>query len=467
MVFTPAPETGKPLMTEDTRIAQLIAAVEAMKKGGFHFEAPGGGDGIARLGRGLEDLARALAVKNEEMEKIEEITRKINAGLVLDDVLNYAYEAFRSIIPYDRIGFSLIEEKHQMVRARWARSEAPELKISKGYFAPLKGSSLERIIETGEPRILNDLEAYSREHPHSDSTRRIVEEGMRSSLTCPLIAMDKPIGFMFFSSMKAGTYRDAHVEIFREIAGQMAVIAEKSRLYEQLLELNSVKNKFLGIAAHDLRNPLAVIKGYAGLFLDGLAGPLTDTQRQFLANMNKICQTMLTLVNDLLDVSAIEAGEIRLDLRETDLAAFLEEICAFHKLLAKGKRIELKLEVSAGLPVVPMDPDRVTQIVTNLVSNAIKFSRPESVVVLRASAARGAAEISVEDQGPGIPENELPKIFNYFSRTSVRPTAGEASTGLGLAIVKRMVEAHGGRIWVESSVGKGSKFTFQIPLAAK
>jgi signal transduction histidine kinase len=148
------------------------------------------------------------------------------------------------------------------------------MEITKGYDAPLQGSSLQTIIETKQPRILNNLEEYLKEHPLSDSTQKIVREGVRSSFTCPLIAMGKPIGFLFFSSNKPNTYDKTHQELYMQIANQLSVIVEKSRYLQQLLESNKLKNKFLGMAAHDLRNLLTAISGYIELFLSNGLGEL-------------------------------------------------------------------------------------------------------------------------------------------------------------------------------------------------
>lgn len=448
----------------DPRIPRYREAAVAMRAGQFGIEVPvEPEDEVAQLGRALIALDRSLETRFEELRTLVRLTEKINSGLVLDDILNHVYEWFRSIIPYERIGFSLLGDDGRVVRARWARSEASEMRIGAGYEAPLEGSSLQRILETGQPRILNDLEAYLREHPDSDSTRRIVEEGMRSSLTCPLIVMGTPTGFMFFSSMWPNTYKDVHVELFRQIAGQLAMIVEKGRLYQQLLDLNDLKNKFLGIAAHDLRNPIGVVKSYLALFLGGFLGQVSEAHKKIMETMNRTCEAMLALIDDLLDVSAIESGKLELQLKEVDLGQYLHECHASNKLLAEAKSIELKLDLAPALPKVVMDPSRINQVVNNLITNATKFSLPQTAITLRARAVGEEVEVSVADQGQGIPPEELPKMFTAFGRTSVRPTAGEKSTGLGLAIVKRMVEAHGGRIWVESKVGEGSIFTFTLP----
>lgn len=405
-----------------------------------------------------------MSTREEELGVLLHITEKINAGLVLDEVMNYTYEALKQTIPYERIGFSLLENDGRELRARWARSEASELKITKGYVASMEGSSLENIIRTGRPRILNDLVAYLGNHPSSDSTQRIVAEGMRSSLTCPLVALGKPIGFIFFSSMRTNTYQDAHVRFFQEIAGQLALTAEKSRLYEQLVELNDQKNKFLGIAAHDLRSPIGVIKGYADLMADGLLGQAPSAYKEPLEAIIRHCRKMLDLISDLLNVSAIESGKLDLRLKNTDLRSYLQESHKANGLLAQAKSIELVLDVPPELPELRMDPDRIDQVINNLVMNAIKFSEPNTKIFLKAVRLEKAVAISVTDQGQGIPAAELPLLFSFFGKTTVRPTGGESSTGLGLAIAKRLVEAHRGMIWVESQRGKGSTFTFTLPI---
>lgn len=402
--------------------------------------------------------------REKELRTLLCITHQINAGLTVEEVLDHAYRTLHAIIPYDRIGFSLLEENNTILRSYWACSKMPEIRIGKNYFAAMKGSSLEKVLQTQEPRILNDLEAYLRDHPDSKSTRDIVEEGMRASLTCPLIASGKPIGFLFFSSKEPCKYQNAHVELFQEIAGQVALTLEKSRLYEQIVRFNELKNQFVGMAAHDLRSPIAVIQGYANLLNGGFMGPLEDSQKESIRIMGRLCDKMLVLINDLLDVSAIESGRLVLECQETDLKAYLERNAREGALLAKAKSIEFSAEIPADLPKVWMDPNRIDQVLNNLMTNAIKFSSPQSRIILRVVPAEGVVAISVADQGQGIPPEEISKMFQYFGRTRVTPTAGEKSTGLGLAIAKRLVEAHRGKITVESQPGQGSTFTFTLPI---
>lgn len=189
-----------------------------------------------------ESLRDRLRQREEEFARLLRITERINQGVMLEEVLEFLYAEMQQVIPYDRIGFSLIDRPRGAVVARWARSDRP-MSLKTGYEAPLTGSTLERIIETMEPRIINDLEAYLREKPGSESTRLIVDEGIRSSLTCPLIVRGKPVGFVFFSSVDKGTYSKVHVTFFQQIAGQLATIVEKGRLYSELAQQKAITER--------------------------------------------------------------------------------------------------------------------------------------------------------------------------------------------------------------------------------
>jgi diguanylate cyclase (GGDEF)-like protein len=222
---------------DDARISLYRDAVEALRKGQLDVHIPvGDPDEVSELGEALRELAQTLKAQSEQSAMLAKITQRINEGLLLDEVLDQIYENFFSLIPYDRIGLALLEENQATVRSFWARSEATQIKLPLGYSAGLAGSSLEGIIRSGQPRILNDLIAYLKDHPDSDSTRRIVAEGMRSSLTCPLVVKRQPVGFIFFSSMKKSTYSEAHQELFMQITDQLAMTLEKGRIYQELVD---------------------------------------------------------------------------------------------------------------------------------------------------------------------------------------------------------------------------------------
>jgi len=192
-------------------------------------------DAIGRLTRVLQDLSWFVEDRFNELHALLELTHEINQGLLLDEVLDKAYGTLQSVLPYNRLSVALLEHDGKLLRARWARADYPEIILDRGYAGLMKGSSLQGILASGEPRIINDLSAYLHLHPNSESSRIMVAEGIRSSLTCPLISIGKPIGFMFFASRTPDTYKGLHVEVFNLIAGHLSVMVEKSNLYQQIL----------------------------------------------------------------------------------------------------------------------------------------------------------------------------------------------------------------------------------------
>lgn len=448
-----------------TDYLKLRDATRALIDGDFRQakvpELPG--RSLAQLSAAIDELGQTLERSYEENRKIAELTREINSGLVLDEILDHLYDSFRQIIPYDRIGVALIDHERGKVVAQWARSEYPRVKIVQGFSAHLAGSSLEAVMITGRPRVLNDLEAYLETKPESHSTRLIVEEGIRSSLTCPLAAYGKSLGFIFFSSCEKGTYRELHVDLFMRIADQLASILEKGELYQRLLELDSLKSRFLGMVAHDLKNPISVVGLYADLLGRGDLGLLSEEQQDALVEIRKALGDMQHLVEELLDIRSSETGHLELRLGWEAAADPLLTAVESHRPVAGAKKIEVVVEVDESIGEVRIDRRRLEPAIGNLLSNAIKFSVPGSQVEARMRGFEDTFEIEVIDQGMGIPATELDHIFDEFYRGTNRPTADERSSGIGLYIVRRIVEAHGGQISVESIVGQGSSFVIRLP----
>jgi signal transduction histidine kinase len=463
-------------------IRQCSEAVRRLGQGDYRVDLPEAPDEmLAVLGRALQGLARRLERQAHQWERLNQLTSRLNAGLLLDDILDEVYRDFRDVIPYNRIGLALLEQEGHILRTYWARSDQPVMKIDRGYAAPMAGSSLEKVLDTGQPRILNDLLDYLAKKPSSASTRLIVAEGIRSSLTCPLVANGNPVGFIFFSSVEKNTYASVHVDLYESISGQLSVIVEKGHLASELAaqktaiedqnaelrRLNELKNTFLGIAAHDLRSPIGYIQTATDLLLDKSAWSSKEEWQaylnEFLQSLGDQTRHILALLEDLLDVSVIESGRLTLKLEVVEVGDFLREVVSRHVPIAAQKGTRVALD-GAPAGAVSADPNRLTQVMDNLIANAIKFSPPGSAVQVSAQRDKSSWRVQVKDQGPGITEADRERLFQSFSRLSALPTAGEKSTGLGLAITRRVVEAHGGQIGVDSSPGQGSTFWFTLPV---
>ncbi len=454
----------------DERIAKLNKIIEAVKSGNVSIHIPiDGDDEIAELSRNLIGLANFVEKKFKEIRIMSLVTQKINTGMVLDEVLNYAFDHFSEFIPYDRIGFSLIEQNGKKVRAYWAKSRATVMILGKGYSASLENSSLQKIIKTGQPRILNDLEEYLKEHPQSDSTQKVIAEGIRSSLTCPLIVLGKPIGFMFFSSMQKNTYQNVHLDLFVQIAGEFSVIVEKSRLYDELLQkneelrkLDELKTNFVSTVSHELRTPLTIIKEGVSQILDGILGPVVEKQQRSLTMVNRSCDRLMAIINDLLDISKLEAKKVRLNKEDIDVVGLLNDVALSFELRVAEKGLALKLECPKGPIKIEIDPGRMTQVFTNFIGNSLKFTQTGSIAVGFVEEL-DTINFWVRDTGCGISEEDMKKVFDRFEQFGRQAGAGARGTGLGLSICKEIIHLHGGEVWMESKLGQGTTINFSLP----
>ena len=241
------------------------------------------------------------------------------------------------------------------------------------------------------------------------------------------------------------------------------LMAEQRLLVDQLSKANAAKNRFLGMAAHDLRNPLASIRGLAEFLRDGVVGPLTVDQQDLVKTIHGASQEMLLLVNELLDVATIEAGELKIAPEPSDVVELVEKAVYLSNIEASKKHTRIVFS-SREQPVrCKFDPHKIRQVVNNLLSNAVKYSPPGSTIGVELGASDASITIAVRDQGPGIPESERHKLFKDFGRTSVMPTGGEKSTGLGLAICRKIVDAHHGTITAENLPERGCVFRVTLP----
>lgn len=249
----------------DERVRQYVSAVRAMQEGRFDWGAAvDAGDELGALGTELSKLAGVLRQRSAEAERLAQITEQVAGGLLFDDLLGRVFDAFRALIPYERMGCALLSEDSTRVTLAWARSEVGEMQLAVGYSAAMTSTGLTGALASGQPRVLNDLEAYLEQRPRSQATALMVAEGMRSSLACPLITQGKPVGFLFFSSASKDVYTEAHRAIFLRAAPPLSMLVENSRLYQQVYDMNLR----LVFAQHQLREQ-ATRDALTGLFNRG------------------------------------------------------------------------------------------------------------------------------------------------------------------------------------------------------
>lgn len=228
--------------------------------------------------------------------------------------------------------------------------------------------------------------------------------------------------------------------------------------------LNDEKNKLIGVAAHDLRNPIANIYAFSDLLLTGYSGKTDPKVLEIMNYIKLLSSNTLDMLEKLLDISQIESGTVSLSMQQKDYINFLKNHIALNQMFAEKKGITISFKPPKESLYLAFDEHYLTEVINNLLTNAIKFSYPDTEIIVNVNENKNYIKTEVKDNGPGIPENEQKKLFQYFQKTSVKPTAGEKSSGLGLAIAKKIVMEHDGTIGVESQPGKGSTFYYELPL---
>ena len=301
----------------------------------------------------------------------------------------------------------------------------------------------------------------------------LMRADVRALLAVPLLREDAIVGALMVRRAHAGTFGNSMIDLMQSFASQSALAIQNARLFQeiedksrQLETASQHKSQFLANMSHELRTPLNAILGYNELMQDGLYGELPSKTKEVLGRMEKNGKHLLGLINDVLDLSKIEAGQLALSLEKYSMQDIVHTVVSATESLAAAKQLPLNVEIADGMPNGRGDERRLTQVLLNLVGNAIKFT-DEGAIRIAARANNGIFAVEVADTGPGIPEAERGRIFEEFHQVDNSNTKKKGGTGLGLAIAKRIIELHRGRIWVESQVGRGSTFHFEVPVRAE
>jgi GAF domain-containing protein/DNA-binding response OmpR family regulator len=405
----------------------------------------------------------------QQLEIAAEVSRLATSTLETGTLLSRAVNLLRERFGFYHTAIYLLDDQGKYAVVREATGQ-PGLQMKEAKHSIAVGSRtiIGQVTENGKPYAALDTskDPFYRAYPNLPETR--------TQLGLPLKIGERMLGAMDIHASITNAFSPADISVLQSLADQVAVALDNARAYEverealkEMREVDRLKTQFLANMSHELRTPLNSIIGFSRVILKGIDGPITDLQNQDLTAIHNAGQHLLGLINDILDISRIDAGKMELAFEEVDLRNLIQSVASTALGLIHDKPIRLTQYIPDDLPLARADPIRTRQVMLNLLSNAAKFTESGSIVIeakLQTSPDNfPEIAISVSDTGSGIPADHFPKLFQEFSQVDASPTRRTGGTGLGLSICKRLVEMHGGRIWVDSILGKGSTFYFTVP----
>jgi len=449
------------------------AAVKAVEQGAQDYLIKGQVDGhlLARSLRYAIQRHRAeerLKERNRELLVLKKISETILGFLDLRSVIESILEEAMLSGSFDLGNVRLLDPS----------GETLEVAADRGYRDrqnALGHRRLSRAMESRQShfgeRIFNQscIEEHVQE---SGRFRTLKKEGVESFITVPVRASGDMLGIIQLASRTPRQFRPEEVNLLETIGNQMGVALQKAKLYEetrrQAVELeraNKMQADFAAMIAHDLRSPLVNIMGVVDVMMAGIFGDVTEEQKKWLLRLQANSRGLVDLVSDFLDVSKLESGYVDVNREVVSLEGMIEKSIETFRLLAQDKKISLRATVDSALPSIHADPRRLDQVLNNLISNAIKFTGAGGQVEIEAAETDATTvNVRVRDNGEGIPADEIGQIFEKYRQGGNVKHSSDKGTGLGLVICKMIIEAHGGCIWVESEVGKGSTFFLSLPV---
>jgi signal transduction histidine kinase len=425
----------------------------------------------ARLLSELQTRTQELARSVDQLTALGDVGRALSSSLELETVLQ-----------------TILARANQLAGTGacsvWEYDEAAEafhLRATDSLDADVVAVARRTPVSTGEgilgrmaiSRQLVQIPDIAEEAAYRGPLRDILlRTGTRALLAIPLLRDERLVGGLTVTRKFPGEFPAETIELLTTFATQSALAIQNARLFReienksrQVETASRHKSQFLANMSHELRTPLNAILGYTELIADKIYGEVPERMQEVLGRVDKSGRHLLGLINDILDLSKIEAGQLTLALSDYSMADVVQSVAVSVEALAREKKLELAVTVDPDLPLGRGDQRRLTQVVLNLVGNALKFTDAGRVAV-RASRAGEAFLVEVADTGPGIAPEDQAKIFEEFQQAESTTARAKGGTGLGLAIARRIVEMHGGRMWVESTLGRGSTFTFTVPITA-
>ncbi|MFA5389321.1 MAG: GAF domain-containing sensor histidine kinase [Candidatus Omnitrophota bacterium] len=438
---------------------------------------------IIKTDMALNKVQEELDRKITGLYTLHELGRKVNSTFNIEDLFGLINQPFLFKLGFSRSLVMLKDEPSGLVTAKSsigysdAEIKTIEMELNKRNF-------LSSFFKKNKPILVKrDTENMELEYGLLDIF------GTESFITAPIVARDEPVGFILIGNTSLyAKVTEGDTELLSILASQIGTAIENTKLYtelfnshkelerrvaertndleklnEELKRLNQMKSDFISAVSHELRTPLTSIKGYASILMAGKLGDVLPAQKERLEKIDKHSNSLVHLINNLLDIARIESGKVQMDMKDVSIKEMLDSVIDIITPQVREKNISLKVNLKIKFDRIKADQGQMERVFLNLLSNAYKFTPENGRITVDVEEKNDAIQFSIEDTGIGIPPQDIQKVFQEFFRADNALDQKIKGSGLGLSLVKKIVEAHKGRIWFDSELGKGTRFTFTIP----
>ncbi|MEA3328250.1 MAG: GAF domain-containing sensor histidine kinase [Candidatus Omnitrophota bacterium] len=470
-------------INEGERAKREGAERELVKLRSAYDELDGQAKIIIKTDLELTRTKEELDKKIEGLYTLHELGKTISVTFSEDELFTFITGSLIFKLGFEKGIIFVVEEESEKIICKAEIGYQPD-KLKNIKAEIIDKGIIGQILKEGKTKLISTLHLAGREEKH---LAEILE--VSSCLIAPIVVKEVAIGCIFAGNSFSYTkLTEGDLEVLSTLANQIAVALENTRLYrkvwksrqeletrvkqrtkelamanEELKKLDRMKSNFVSAVSHELRTPLTSIKGYVSILIDEKLGKLNPGQKERLNKINKHSNILISLINGLLDISRIESGRVDMEIKQLEIKAVIDGVVDILNPQLEQKGLVLSVNVSSGLDYIRADRNQLERVLTNLLSNAVKFTPDKGRITVTMSDKGGCIQTDVADTGIGISPAEVGKVFDEFYRADNPVNVQKKGTGLGLALVKRIIEAHQGKIWVESKTDRGATFSFTLP----
>ncbi|MDP2921391.1 MAG: GAF domain-containing sensor histidine kinase [Candidatus Omnitrophota bacterium] len=438
---------------------------------------------IIKTDLALNKIQEELGRKITSLYALHELNKKISSTFNTEALFSMINQPFLAKLGYSKLLLMLKDGSSEtmVIKSSIGYSEA-EIKLIEPELNKTKFAGF--LFKKEKPVLVDRFaESVDRRWNLLDMLK------MESFVTAPVIVREEPVGFIIMGNDSAyEKISEKDSELLSILTGEIGTAIENAKLYtelfgshkelerrvsertreleklnQELKTLNKMKSDFISAVSHELRTPLTSIKGYASILMTGKLGEVQPAQKERLEKIDKHSNSLVHLINNLLDIARIESGKVQMDMKDISIKEILDSVVDIIAPQVKEKNISLKINTGIKSDRIRADQGQMERVLVNLLSNAVKFTPDNGKVTVGIEDGDGYVQFSVEDTGIGIPSQDIPKVFQEFFRADNAMDQNIKGSGLGLSLVKKIVEAHKGKIWFDTRLGKGTRFTFTIP----